>query len=429
MNIDDGKKSRAALKSYFVKNAIPTEQQFAQLMDSVLNQRDDGLVKVAGDPLAIEAVGDVTSFKKALNFYTQLSDNDPAWTVSLRPRNNPADPQTGRAGLSINDAAGNSRLAIDAANGRVGIGVIAPAEALDVAGRIKAGPLAIGPWPANPGPFAFVGASTLDQTQAGNYALLQELTGAGAGRTYVNSPLDIRFRIKNADCMVLASSGNNVGHLGIGVSPSKARLEVNGMVGNTVALFGGDQQGISLVASWPTVGINCYFSGGWKAIQPGWCGMIDVNQDSGGMQFYVNPARANAADAALTPQNRFAVHADGKLFSPMWKATHVLNQRQGPMPVSGTFVSGGGTLVIIFSGSGFATIGTNIGLALQIDGGTVATTRAFTNEPSSHKAFTTNILVQGNVAAGNHTINLIPLVNTLSDGNDWYNVTVLELPF
>jgi len=90
MNIDDGKKSRAALKSYFVKNAIPTEQQFAQVMDSMLNQRDDGLVKPAGNPLSIEATGDASSFKKSLSFYNSLADADPAWNVSLRPRANPA---------------------------------------------------------------------------------------------------------------------------------------------------------------------------------------------------------------------------------------------------------------------------------------------------------------------------------------------------
>ena len=223
MNIDDGKKSRAALKSYFVKNAIPTEQQFAQVMDSMLNQRDDGLVKPAGNPLSIEATGDASSFKKALSFYNSLADADPAWTVSLRPRANPADPQTGRAGLSIDDAAGNSRLAIDASNGRVGIGTVAPAEALDVNGRIKAGALAMGPWPANPGGYGFVGATTLDQKQAGNYALLQEL---GSGRTFLNSPADIRLRINNTDQMVVLGNGT----IGIGTATPAAKLDIIGDV-------------------------------------------------------------------------------------------------------------------------------------------------------------------------------------------------------
>jgi len=223
MNIDDGKKSRAALKSYFVKNAIPTEQQFAQVMDSMLNQRDDGLVKPAGNPLSIEATGDASSFKKALSFYNSLADADPAWTVSLRPRATPADPQTGRAGLSIDDAAGNSRLAIDASNGRVGIGTVAPAEALDVNGRIKAGSLAMGPWPANPGGYGFVGVTTVDQKQAGNYSLLQEF---GSGRTFLNSPADIRLRINNTDQMVVLTSGD----VGIGTSGPGAKLDVNGAV-------------------------------------------------------------------------------------------------------------------------------------------------------------------------------------------------------
>lgn len=224
MNIDEAKKSRAALKSYFVKNAIPTEQQFAQLIDSVLNQRDDGLVKGSGDPLSIEAAGDDTSFKKALNFYTRLSDADPAWTVSLRPRATPADPATGRAGLSITDKDGNSRLTIDAATGRVGIGTVVPAEQLEVAVRLKVGPLTIGTWPANPA-YAFVGTSALSQADPANYALLQGAT-TDVGRTFLNSPVDIRFRIKNADQMVLLGSGN----VGIGTPAPQAKLDVNGIL-------------------------------------------------------------------------------------------------------------------------------------------------------------------------------------------------------
>ncbi|MBV8573692.1 MAG: hypothetical protein JOZ58_01450, partial [Acetobacteraceae bacterium] len=172
MNVDDSKKPRATLKSYFVKNAIPTEGQFAQFIDSGLNQRDDGLVKATGDPLSIEAAGDDTSFKKALSFYSSFTDPTPAWTVSLRPRATPADPLSGRPGLSIDDGAGNSRLSVDSATGRVGVGVVAPGEALDVAGRVKASGLTIGPWPPNAN-YLFIGANSLDQNAVGNYALLQ----------------------------------------------------------------------------------------------------------------------------------------------------------------------------------------------------------------------------------------------------------------
>ncbi|CCD92149.1 hypothetical protein BRAO375_1920029 [Bradyrhizobium sp. ORS 375] len=254
MNIDDNKKSRAALKSYFVKNAIPTEQQFSQLIDSVLNQRDDGVIKPAGgEPLSIEAVGDA---EKALNFYMQISDPSPAWTLSLRPRANPADPQTGKPGLSFNDPNGVSRLAINAATGSVGIGVVEPSEALEVNGRIKAAQLAIGPWPANPGQYGFIGVTTLKQNIDQNYALLQSASGTDLGTTYLNSPTAIRLRIKNGDRMIVTANGN----VGIGtVSPANL-LEVAG-----VARFG-------------SLGI-----GPWPA-NPGFMhvGVTTLNQGDGG---------------------------------------------------------------------------------------------------------------------------------------------------
>jgi len=220
------------------------------------------------------------------------------------------------------------------------------------------------------------------------------------------------------------------GNVGVGTtSPSKAKLQVDGMVGNTVAMFGSGGQGMSLVASWPNVGFNCYFNGSWKAISPGWAGNIDVNQSDGTMNFYVNAARAGAADAALTPQPRLTIRPDGKLSSSMWRATQVMNQVQGALPKSVGFSSGGGTLVIIYSGTGWRQGAGNVGMNLLLDNVVVSTTRSWTNESQSHKAFTTNIHVQANVAAGNHTIALTVIPETVTDVNDWFNVTVLEMPF
>jgi hypothetical protein len=237
MNVDDTKRSRAALKTYFVKNAIPTEGQFAEFIDSVLNQRDDGLVKTAGDPLSIEAAGDDASFKKALNFYTSFSDATPAWTVALKPRTDNNTPSTVRPGLSINDAAGNSRLCINSATGQVGVGVVDPGEPLEVAGRVKAGGLTIGPWLPD-GSYMFVGANSLDQSSETNYAMLQGTSGPDRGRTFLNSPLDIHFRIGNSDRMVLTGDGL----LSIGASDPKGfRLFLPGR-------DGGDQKALAILA-------------------------------------------------------------------------------------------------------------------------------------------------------------------------------------
>jgi hypothetical protein len=95
--------------------------------------------------------------------------------------------------------------------GGVGINTQSPQEALDVNGRIRTGTLTIGPWPANE-VYVFVGASTLDHSDPGNYALLQgtEASGGHHGFTFLNSAKGIQFRIKNEDKMALDSDGNFV---------------------------------------------------------------------------------------------------------------------------------------------------------------------------------------------------------------------------
>ncbi len=43
-------KSRQELRSRFVRNAIPTEMDFADLINAGLNQADDGLLKLPDQP-------------------------------------------------------------------------------------------------------------------------------------------------------------------------------------------------------------------------------------------------------------------------------------------------------------------------------------------------------------------------------------------
>lgn len=205
MQMNENKRPRSALKTYFAKNAIPTEAQFAQLIESGINQRDDGLYKNAGDALAIEAAGDDTSLKRAANFYLSFADADPAWSVALKARATPGNAATARLGWSVLDAAGNACLTIDAATANVGIGTVEPKDKLEVNGRIRAGIMSIGPWPANTR-YGFVGVNTLDQGQPGNYALLQG-SGVEPGATMLNSPSIIRLRLNNVDKLVVADTG------------------------------------------------------------------------------------------------------------------------------------------------------------------------------------------------------------------------------
>lgn len=132
MQID--KRSRSDLKQWFAANAIPTDSNFADLIDGMLNQKDDGIAKLPNDALSIEAAGDATSQKKAIHFYNSFADADPTWVLSLNPRQNPADAATAQAGFSVSDSAGNSRLFIERSTGRLGVGTLEPKKKLHVQG-------------------------------------------------------------------------------------------------------------------------------------------------------------------------------------------------------------------------------------------------------------------------------------------------------
>jgi hypothetical protein len=124
------------------------------------------------------------------------------------------------------------------------------------------------------------------------------------------------------------------------------------------------------------------------------------------------------------------VNVTGTLQSPMWNVTQVLKQRRGPMPVSGTFQSNGGTLLLFASGSGFRSGIATMGMAIKLDGTQVSSATTWSNVEKAHHAFVPESLVLRGIAAGNHTIQLAASPgDTLSDANDYFSVTVLELPF
>jgi hypothetical protein len=131
------KRNRTELKSYFVKNAIPTASNFADLIEGALNQKDDGIVKLPGDPLSIEAAGDATSLKKAINFYRNFNETNPDWTITLNPRSDPNNASTAKLGFNISDGEGNSRLFIDRNTGNVGVGTVNPQAKLHLSGPMK----------------------------------------------------------------------------------------------------------------------------------------------------------------------------------------------------------------------------------------------------------------------------------------------------
>src|SRR6185436_3953678 len=129
-------KNRTDLKSYFVKNAIPTEGNFADLIDSQLNQAQDGVFKLEGEPLSVVAAsGDQ---KRVLRLYANYPSANPDWLIALNPLQDGASASTAKAGLGITDGAGTTRLFVEAGTGRIGLGTNTPQATLDVAGDVRA---------------------------------------------------------------------------------------------------------------------------------------------------------------------------------------------------------------------------------------------------------------------------------------------------
>jgi len=129
------KSGRDTLKSYFVKNAVPTVGNYQELIDAALNQRDDGIAKLPGEPLSMQADGDEASLKKLVNLYRNFADPSPAWTLSLSPRVTAADPASARAGLAFSNGDGKTALFLEQGSANVGIGTLNPARPLHVEGN------------------------------------------------------------------------------------------------------------------------------------------------------------------------------------------------------------------------------------------------------------------------------------------------------
>jgi hypothetical protein len=115
------KKNRSTLKEYFKKGAIPTEANYADLIDSTLNQAEDNIGTQPNDPLHITASG---ADEALLNFYRVEENTEKlSWQVKQKP--------AGKSGLSIGDETA-SRLFIESGAGKVGIGTTAPVATLDI---------------------------------------------------------------------------------------------------------------------------------------------------------------------------------------------------------------------------------------------------------------------------------------------------------
>lgn len=128
-------KQRAYLKTRFAYGEIPTQQDFADLIEAGTNQLDDGLAKAGSGPLCIQAGSDPNQpDQPVLSLFSNFKDPSPLCVLRLNPSADPKDATSARPGLGIGDARGMTRLFLDAQTGNVGIGTVAPKAALHVVG-------------------------------------------------------------------------------------------------------------------------------------------------------------------------------------------------------------------------------------------------------------------------------------------------------
>lgn len=123
----------------------------------------------------------------------------------------------------------------------------------------------------------------------------------------------------------LFANGNNLGsagifmggNVGIGTQvPTNARLQVEGMVGNTSAIFkgGANSLGISMVSDWPGLYFNSYYNGGILSMaNSGFASIINTDQATGGLMFQTTDVANVASGAAVAVPERMRITGSGNV--------------------------------------------------------------------------------------------------------------------
>ncbi|GAA5037929.1 hypothetical protein GCM10011506_35720 [Marivirga lumbricoides] len=115
--------NRETLRNYFRKGNLPTEQNFYDLIDSIINRVDDGMSKTVDEGLMLSPIG---NSEKLISFYKSIEEKSPAWSIDINK---------GDANLHVKNRLGNSIVTIRQ-EGKIGINNSNPEDELDVDGII-----------------------------------------------------------------------------------------------------------------------------------------------------------------------------------------------------------------------------------------------------------------------------------------------------
>jgi len=116
------RRNRKTLKNFFQKGQMPTEENFSDLIDSMVNIVDEGFSKSINEGLEISSIGESS---KLISFFRDIEDKSPIWGCEIDKKNN--------NNLSFTNKKGDNILVLSE-EGRIGIGTNAPDTELDVNG-------------------------------------------------------------------------------------------------------------------------------------------------------------------------------------------------------------------------------------------------------------------------------------------------------
>lgn len=119
------KRNRDTLKHFFSKGSLPSEDQFHDLIDSAVNQIDEGFDKSPDNGLEITPAGNRDSL---ISFFRSQDPERPIWSIDYGAGD----------GLDFTQQAKKVTPLSLGADGKVGIGNTAPKWQLDVGGVIAA---------------------------------------------------------------------------------------------------------------------------------------------------------------------------------------------------------------------------------------------------------------------------------------------------
>jgi hypothetical protein len=151
----------------------------------------------------------------------------------------------------------------------------------------------------------------------------------------------------------------------------------------------------------------------------------------------LNPA-GGSVGVGIAHEPGAALEVNGGIRSPQWRVLSVIGNDSGPLPVTSIpFTTGGGTLLLFVSGSAYLPSPGLVGLQVrvfsaQVGWQWVGTATLTLSQGNVRMPLGATLIASGVPAGDGHQVRIEVFADapqTRTDGNDLFNVTVLELPF